>query len=124
MIAWCYSIALPALNIRFRRLRVHSTGTRRSTTRSFSFLSVGQRWRRGMWKAILAGLIALAPWGGHARAETFPSHPITIVVPFSAGGPSDAMSRILAERMKVKLGETILFVFVFCLFFSSDAADV
>ncbi|HKO69694.1 MAG TPA: tripartite tricarboxylate transporter substrate binding protein BugD [Bradyrhizobium sp.] len=61
-----------------------------------------------MWKAILAGLIALAPWGGHARAETFPSHPITIVVPFSAGGPSDAMSRILAERMKVKLGETIL----------------
>ena len=61
-----------------------------------------------MWKAILAGLIALAPWGGHARAETCPSHPITIVVPFSAGGPSDAMSRILAERMKVKLGETIL----------------
>ena len=61
-----------------------------------------------MWKAILAGLIALAPLSGHARAETFPSHPITIVVPFSAGGPSDAMARILAERMKVKLGETIL----------------
>jgi tripartite-type tricarboxylate transporter receptor subunit TctC len=52
--------------------------------------------------------MALAPLGGHALAETFPSHPITIVVPFSAGGPSDAMSRILAERMKVSLGETIL----------------
>jgi tripartite-type tricarboxylate transporter receptor subunit TctC len=61
-----------------------------------------------MWKAILTALIALASSGGYARAEIFPSHPITIVVPFSAGGPSDAMARILAERMKVKLGETIL----------------
>src|SRR6202030_50099 len=34
--------------------------------------------------------------------------PITIVVPFSAGGPSDAMTRILAERMKLTLGEAIL----------------
>jgi tripartite-type tricarboxylate transporter receptor subunit TctC len=61
-----------------------------------------------MWKAILTALIALASLDGYARAEIFPSHPITIVVPFSAGGPSDAMARILAERMKVKLGETIL----------------
>jgi len=61
-----------------------------------------------MWKAILTALIALASLGGYARAEIFPSHPITIVVPFSAGGPSDDMARILAERMKVKLGETIL----------------
>jgi tripartite-type tricarboxylate transporter receptor subunit TctC len=43
-----------------------------------------------------------------ARADKFPSHPITIVVPFSAGGPSDAMTRILAERMQRTLGETIL----------------
>ncbi len=34
--------------------------------------------------------------------------PITIIVPFSAGGPSDAMARILAERMKATLGETVL----------------
>jgi tripartite-type tricarboxylate transporter receptor subunit TctC len=61
-----------------------------------------------MWRAILAGLMALASLGGHALAETFPSHPITIVVPFSAGGPSDAMCRILADRMKLRLGETIL----------------
>ncbi len=40
--------------------------------------------------------------------KTFPSHPITIIVPFSAGGPSDAMARILAERMKITLGETVL----------------
>jgi tripartite-type tricarboxylate transporter receptor subunit TctC len=61
-----------------------------------------------MRKTVLAALIALMPFGGNALADNFPSHPITIVVPFSAGGPSDAMTRILAERMKATLGETIL----------------
>ncbi len=61
-----------------------------------------------MRKAILAALIALISFGGKALADNFPSHPITIVVPFSAGGPSDAMTRILAERMKTTLGETLL----------------
>jgi tripartite-type tricarboxylate transporter receptor subunit TctC len=61
-----------------------------------------------MRKIILAAFIALLAFGGHALAENFPSHPITIVVPFSAGGPSDAMARILAERMQRTLGETIL----------------
>jgi len=46
--------------------------------------------------------------GGYALAENFPSHPITVIVPFSAGGPSDAMMRIMAERMKVTLGEPVL----------------
>ncbi|HET7124047.1 MAG TPA: tripartite tricarboxylate transporter substrate binding protein BugD [Bradyrhizobium sp.] len=61
-----------------------------------------------MRKTVLAASIALMPFGGNAFADNFPSHPITIVVPFSAGGPSDAMTRILAERMKATLGETIL----------------
>jgi tripartite-type tricarboxylate transporter receptor subunit TctC len=41
-------------------------------------------------------------------ADKFPTRPITIVVPFSAGGPSDAMMRILGERMKIALGEAVL----------------
>src|SRR5256885_5430964 len=60
-----------------------------------------------MRKIVLAAFTLLA-LSGAAVAENFPSHPITIVVPFSAGGPSDAMCRILAERMKVTLGEAIL----------------
>ena len=60
-----------------------------------------------MRRIILAALAALA-FSGAALADNFPSHPITIVVPFSAGGPSDAMARILAERMKVTLGEALL----------------
>ena len=61
-----------------------------------------------MRRAVLAALIALLSFRGNALADNFPSHPITIVVPFSAGGPSDAMTRILAERMKLTLGEAIL----------------
>ena len=61
-----------------------------------------------MRKAILAAFVALISFGGSVLADNFPSHPITIVVPFSAGGPSDAMARILAERMKTTLGEVLL----------------
>jgi tripartite-type tricarboxylate transporter receptor subunit TctC len=61
-----------------------------------------------MRKAILAAFAALLAFGGSARADNFPSHPITIVVPFSAGGPSDALARIMAERMRTTLGQTIL----------------
>jgi len=61
-----------------------------------------------MRKTILAAFVALISFGGNALADHFPSHPITIVVPFSAGGPSDAMARILAERMKTTLGEALL----------------
>src|SRR5436305_14678786 len=61
-----------------------------------------------MRRTVLAALIALMSFGGNALADNFPSHPITIVVPFSAGGPSDAMTRILAERMKITLGEAVL----------------
>src|SRR5256885_9836602 len=61
-----------------------------------------------MPKSFLATLAALLTLGGSAFAQNFPSRPITIVVPFSAGGPSDAMARILAERMKVSLGEAVL----------------
>jgi tripartite-type tricarboxylate transporter receptor subunit TctC len=60
-----------------------------------------------MRKAIWAALAVLT-LSGQALAQNFPSRPITVIVPFSAGGPSDAMARILAERMKTTLGETVL----------------
>jgi len=52
--------------------------------------------------------MAMLAFGGMARAENYPSRPITVIVPFAAGGPSDAMMRILGERMKTVLGEAIL----------------
>jgi len=59
-------------------------------------------------RKIIVVVLAMLAFGGGAGAENFPSHPVTIIVPFSAGGPSDAMARILAERMKATLGEAIL----------------
>lgn len=45
---------------------------------------------------------------GAARAQTYPSRPITIVVPFAAGGPTDTLARIMAERMRVSLGQAVI----------------
>jgi tripartite-type tricarboxylate transporter receptor subunit TctC len=61
-----------------------------------------------MRRAVWAAFIALLTVGSAAAADQFPSRPITMVVPFAAGGPSDAMARILSERMKVSLGEVVL----------------
>src|SRR5262249_4494084 len=61
-----------------------------------------------MLRSVLATLLATLALTSPSRAETYPSRPITVVVPFSAGGPSDAMMRILGERMKLSLGQPIV----------------
>ena len=45
---------------------------------------------------------------GFAAAETFPSRPITMVVPFAAGGPGDVIGRILGAAMGQNLGQTVV----------------
>lgn len=60
-----------------------------------------------MRRLVLAVLAALA-FAVPASAQNFPTRPVTIIVPYAAGGPSDVMARILAERMKVTFGETVL----------------
>src|SRR2546421_10730260 len=41
-----------------------------------------------------------------SSAQNFPTRPVTIVVPFSAGGPTDTIARIMAERMAKSLAQT------------------
>jgi tripartite-type tricarboxylate transporter receptor subunit TctC len=43
-----------------------------------------------------------------ADAQSYPTRPITIIVPYPAGGPSDVLTRVLAERLKTALGQTIV----------------
>ncbi len=43
-----------------------------------------------------------------ARAQDYPSHPITMIVPFPAGGPTDTLGRILGEGMRASLGQPIV----------------
>ena len=52
--------------------------------------------------------VVAAIWTTAAPAQSYPTKPITLVVPFAAGGPSDIVGRILAERMKTPLGQPII----------------
>jgi len=57
-----------------------------------------------MRTALAAGLMLLAGATTGAQAQTFPSKPVTIIVPFAAGGPTDALARAVSERMRQALG--------------------
>jgi tripartite-type tricarboxylate transporter receptor subunit TctC len=57
---------------------------------------------------LAAGGVALPAVSRIAVAQTYPSRPITMVVPFATGGPVDVLARIMAERMKVSLGQPII----------------
>jgi tripartite-type tricarboxylate transporter receptor subunit TctC len=51
---------------------------------------------------------AAVAWPFAARAQAYPSRPITIVAPYPAGGPMDALARILAELMRTSLGQPVI----------------
>jgi len=57
--------------------------------------------------AAVAFAIALV-LGGSGLAQNYPVRPITIIVPFPAGGPTDTLARILGERMRISLGQAIV----------------
>jgi tripartite-type tricarboxylate transporter receptor subunit TctC len=60
-------------------------------------------------KKSAAALLALLLYGmASATAQTYPSRPIVVVVPFTAGGPTDALMRVLGERMRVSLGQPLV----------------
>ena len=52
--------------------------------------------------------MAVPPFSRVAAAETYPSRPITLIVPFAAGGPTDVVARIVAEGMRTSLGQSII----------------
>jgi tripartite-type tricarboxylate transporter receptor subunit TctC len=62
-----------------------------------------------LWTRVtLLAALALAGVSVEAAAQTYPSRPITVVVPFPAGGPSDTLVRILGEGMRARLGQPIV----------------
>src|ERR1700704_2492460 len=59
-----------------------------------------------MQRVLLLGIALLAMQS--LAAQTFPARPVAIVVPFSAGGPTDTIARIMAERMGRSLGQPVI----------------
>jgi tripartite-type tricarboxylate transporter receptor subunit TctC len=59
-------------------------------------------------KAPVVAIASLLLAASIAGAETYPSRPITIVAPTTAGGPPDTIARILSERMRASLGQPVI----------------
>jgi tripartite-type tricarboxylate transporter receptor subunit TctC len=59
-------------------------------------------------KTWLAALIAVLPLAASAQGESYPSKPIRIVVPLTAGGPTDILARIVAEPLGKRLHQSVV----------------
>lgn len=56
---------------------------------------------------LLAAMLGLG-WIGVVAAQSYPTRPITMIVPFPAGGATDTLARYLAEQMHAILGQSII----------------
>jgi tripartite-type tricarboxylate transporter receptor subunit TctC len=59
-------------------------------------------------RAFIGALALFLVNAAGAVAQGYPARPITMVVPFAAGGPTDTITRIVGERMRVSLGQTVI----------------
>jgi tripartite-type tricarboxylate transporter receptor subunit TctC len=63
--------------------------------------------KRKLLLSVVVAVITLAACPG-VPAQTYPSHPITMIVPFPAGGATDTLGRFLAERLHGSLGQPVV----------------
>ena len=61
-----------------------------------------------MFKSLLTGLVATVLSVGCSFAQSYPTKPIVMIVPFAAGGPTDVVARIVTEHMSRSLGQQIV----------------
>jgi tripartite-type tricarboxylate transporter receptor subunit TctC len=85
----------------------HPSKPRRNNRPRPKIPSSGQHSRRRFLR-VAAGAVAFPGVSGTARAQAYPTRPITMVVTFPAGAANDAVGRILAERMRSSLGQPIV----------------
>lgn len=65
--------------------------------------------RRAVLSAAVAGVVLMAAFAPHtAQAQDFPTRPITIIVPYTAGGPTDMMGRAIAKHMAITGGQPVV----------------
>ena len=63
-----------------------------------------------MRRSLAATIVAVSAlgWCGPAVAQDYPTRPITMIVPFPAGGATDTVARFLSERMRAILGQPVI----------------
>jgi tripartite-type tricarboxylate transporter receptor subunit TctC len=64
--------------------------------------------RSRRWLAALAAALAWSAGNAAAQAPAYPTRPVTLIVPFPAGGGVDAVARIVAEKMAAGLGQQVI----------------
>src|SRR3984893_350647 len=84
---------------------IRPSSARRSQPRT-SEMTISLPRRRLLWLA--AGGAVLPALSGTARAQAFPTRPVSMIVPFAAGGPADVVARIVAERMQRSRGQSVV----------------
>src|SRR5688572_30283734 len=62
----------------------------------------------GRLPTILAAILLGPASTGIAAAQNYPTRPITMIVPFAAGGATDTLARFLAEQMRPILGQPVM----------------
>src|SRR5262245_46355200 len=72
---------------------VGTTGRGRNSMRALTFAAVAA-----------AALLATTP----TRAQQYPQRPISMIVPFAAGGPTDVLARVLGQHMSQTLGQSVI----------------
>src|SRR5256886_1243510 len=78
--------------------------------------SVGQSGRSDMLKSWMSGMLKSAAGAcgillaitGTTLSQTYPARPMTMIIPFAAGGPTDVLGRVMAQRMSEILGQQIV----------------
>ena len=61
-----------------------------------------------MLKTITGVLAAFVAFAGSVSAQNYPTRPVTMVIPFAAGGPTDVLGRVVGARMAEILGQQVV----------------
>ena len=60
------------------------------------------------WLTVVVATLLGLGWTGMAAAQGYPTHPVTMIVPFPAGGATDTLARFLGEQMRAILGQPVI----------------
>src|SRR6186997_1956154 len=77
-------------------------------SRALTGVGIVQRQSPGWSRRTLLGAALGAPFAFSAAAQTYPSRNLRLIVPFPAGGPTDVLARIAAERVNPGLGQPLI----------------